>query len=485
MTPDWARSARMLGWLRRYEPLITLGVAAQLVYLIYFLRYFPLLPYYGGYRFFTDFVTSIPALIGMIAAFSGLFFLFLLAWRELRLLPEKHLLALILGFGAIFSATLLFVYPIHGLDIYKYAEAGTIFFIHHRNPMTTAPIAFPHDLFTPMTDGLKTAPSPYGPLGMLINSLPTPISSGSVLANLLLLKVLASLFVLADAYLIYLLLAPANIRLALSGALLVAWNPLILFETSVNGHNDASMALFVLLGLFLMSRGRTVLGVVSVTVSALVKYGTLPLIPLFLLYGMLREPTPWARLRYACLSIGSSLAVAAVVYSPFWVGANTFRRSIQEDQKHFYSFSATLNSLVSSISPGSASILGRLLYLAVYAAILWVAVRRRPDLGTLTCVSLFAFLLLAVDTFRAWYSLWAIIPAMAVARFTERAWAVLFSYLVTVGVLIYSYGPGPNGFVNVFPNTLPYVLTFGPAAIALSGLYLWRHNVWRMGKSRV
>jgi hypothetical protein len=209
----------------------------------------------------------------------------------------------------------------------------------------------------------------------------------------------------------------------------------------------------------------------------LVKYGTLPLIPLFLVYGILREPTPRAKLRYAGISIGSSLAVAAVVYAPFWVGVNTFRRSIQEDQKHFYSFSATLNSLISSISPGSASILGRLLYLAVYAAILWVAIRHRPDLATLTCVSLFAFLALGVDTFRAWYSLWAIIPAMAVVRFTERAWAVVFSYLVTVGVLIYSYGPGPNGFVNVFPDTLPYLLTFGPAAIALIGLYAWRRDV--------
>jgi hypothetical protein len=448
-----------------------LGVAAELVYVIYFVVFFPLLSRYNHYHFFTDFVTSIPSLFGAIAAFSGLFFLLVLAWRQVQVLPERFLLALIFGFAALFCLTLLFVYPIHGLDIYKYAEAGTIFLVHHQNPMTTAPDAFPHDLFTPLTDGLQTAPSPYGPLGMIVDSLPTPVASGSVLANLLLLKVLASAFVLADAYLVYRLLAPDHPRAALAGALLVAWNPLILFETAVNGHNDASMALFVLLGLLAMSRGRTVLGFVSVAVSALVKYGTLPLLPLFLIYGLQREATLRARLRYAAVSLGSSLAIAVVVYAPFWAGADTFRRSLQEDQKHFYSFSATLNSLIGSIPAGSASILGRILFLIVYAAILLTAIRHRADLARLTYITLFAFLALGVDTFRAWYSLWAIIPALAVARFPDRVWAIVFSYLVTVGVLIYSYGPGPAGFVNVFPDTLPYFLSFLPAAAALLALY--------------
>lgn len=471
-------NSRFVGFVREYEPLITLGVAAELVYLIYFVRFFPFLSRYGNYHFFTDFVTSIPSLLGVIAAFTGLFFLLVLAWRQIELLPSRHLLPLIIGFGGLFSLTLLFVYPIDGLDIYKYAEAGTIFLVHHRNPMTTAPLVFPHDLFTPLTDGLETVPAPYGPLGMIIDSLPTPVASGSVFANILLLKGLASAFVLADAYLVYRLLAPEHPRLALIGALLVAWNPLILIETAANGHNDASMAFFVLLGLLAMSRGHSTLAVVSVAVSALVKYGTLPLLPLFLIYGFVREPTPRAKLRFAVISLGSSLAVAAVVYAPFWVGADTFRRSLQEDQKHFYSFSATLNSLVSGISPSSASILGRALFLGSYALILWVAVCRRPELTRLTYLTLFAFLVLGVDTFRVWYSLWVIIPAMAVARFADRVWAVMFSYLVTVGALIYTYGPGPGGFATVFPDTLPYFLSFIPAAVLLlaGGKLHWVRN---------
>lgn len=103
---------------------------------------------------------------------------------------------------------------------------------------------------------------------------------------------------------------------ALMGAMFVAWNPLVLLETSVNGHNDIAMMLVVLLAVLAMATGRTGAGPVLLVVAALVKYSSLVLLPLFVACGLYRRATRREQAVYVAVTGLRSLAVALIGYAP-------------------------------------------------------------------------------------------------------------------------------------------------------------------------
>jgi Gpi18-like mannosyltransferase len=129
----------------------------------------------------------------------------------------------------------------------------------------------------------RREPSPYGPLWAWIGAAVVgTLGTGSLVANLLAFKVLAVLAYTLQAALIYLILCRRKPALANVGLLAFAWNPLVLYEFVANGHNDAVMMAFVLLGVFFWDRGRIYLMVAALTAALLIKIPVAFLLPLFL-----------------------------------------------------------------------------------------------------------------------------------------------------------------------------------------------------------
>ncbi|MCB0165342.1 MAG: hypothetical protein KDI79_14025, partial [Anaerolineae bacterium] len=58
---------------------------------------------------------------------------------------EQTLKLLILGFGIVFSFTLVWLYPITANDLFRYVLRGRIWAVHGASPMLTPPEAFPDD----------------------------------------------------------------------------------------------------------------------------------------------------------------------------------------------------------------------------------------------------------------------------------------------------------------------------------------------------
>ena len=63
--------------------------------------------------------------------------------------------------------------------------------------------------------------------------------------------------------------------------LLFALNPLVVIETLLSAHNDIVMMFLVLLAFYFLHSKRVVLGVVFFTLSVLIKYATVFLVPVF------------------------------------------------------------------------------------------------------------------------------------------------------------------------------------------------------------
>src|SRR5437660_5394685 len=135
-------------------------------------------------------------------------------------------------------------------DIFVYTGYGRIITIYHANPYFVPLIHFPHDYFLPYDDW-KKAVAAYGPLWLTISAIFTPIIGDNTDRALLAYRIFAFAIHFVNISLITRLLRATgqSERTVVLGTLLYAWNPLLLEESSLGGHNDEFMVTFFLLGL--------------------------------------------------------------------------------------------------------------------------------------------------------------------------------------------------------------------------------------------
>ncbi|MHB8599268.1 MAG: hypothetical protein ACYDER_20955 [Ktedonobacteraceae bacterium] len=250
--------------------------------------------------------------------------------------------AIIIGLIFVFTPAML------SHDLFVYADYGHTIAAHGANLYFVPPAAVSHDLITQLDDW-KTSIAVYGPLwlyvcsflALLLGNIPWHYIFGFRLLGLAahLLNVLLVILILRSA--------GCTRRTILLGAWLYAMNPLVLLESSFGAHNDILMATFLLLGILLCfraeQRGFTrpanyILPVVAFTLSALIKFTTLPLIIFFLVLlarkTFYATSTDRATVRQEALPRWLSTCIHVFLaglmcgltmlafYAPFWIGHN-------------------------------------------------------------------------------------------------------------------------------------------------------------------
>src|SRR5207245_9216315 len=105
-------------------------------------------------------------------------------------------------------------------------------------------------------------------------------------------------------------------RQAAAAVVCFGWNPLVLWEISANGHNDVVMMAFVLLALLLLLTKRWPLAFPALACAVLIKYISLVLLPIFVLWVLRRQGRP--AVRPLALGLAAMLALIVMVYVPFW-----------------------------------------------------------------------------------------------------------------------------------------------------------------------
>ncbi len=250
--------------------------------------------------------------------------------------------AILVGLIFVFTPAML------SRDLFVYTDYGHVIVAHGANPYFVPPAAVSHDLLTQL-DGWKPFIAAYGPLwldicsflALLLGNVPWHYIFGFRLLGLAahLLNVLLVILILRRA--------GCTKRTILLGTWLYAMNPLVLLESSLGAHNDIVMATFLLLGILLCMRAEQrgfthpanyIPPIVAFTLSALIKFTTIPLIIFFLvllarkmLYATslktskshqtakLHWGTACFHVFLACLACGLTMLA---FYAPFWIGHN-------------------------------------------------------------------------------------------------------------------------------------------------------------------
>ena len=373
--------------------------------------------------------------------------------------------------GAVFSLELIWAYPATAVDIFGYVADGRLLAIHGANPFVVAPSAYPSDSILPFL-AYPDEPSQYGPVWVLLSGGLSLLARLDLLTEVVLYKGLAALAHLVSAAIVYrvALRLTCNHQTARASAYLYVCNPMLLWEMVANGHNDGLMMLPGLCAVWLFVARRNLLVLPAIAVGALVKV-PVGLIAPVLFIGVLRRS--WARAVEGGLL---AIALAVVVYRPFWAGPDTLTALKRADL-----FTASLASVMRlALEPAlgitAASTVARTVSLSAFAAVavvaLWLAVRAEAsaDVVRAAYLTLLGALLLLTTWFQAWYVVWPFALGAALGERRRHLEVALLSLggLLQYFVFIYLWVIGlfpPQENLGV--QATAYAAIIGPLALGI------------------
>lgn len=362
-------------------------------------------------------------------------------WLVLRRAVRPSRRAVLAG-GALFCATLVLTHPLTSTDIFNYIASARVEWVHGDNPLTVAPRAYPDDRFFALVANWRDLPSPYGPAWSLLTFVPHTLGGGRYIPTVLAYKALAAGSLLAAGWLCGLTAERLRPGWGAAAALALTWNPLAVWHVAGNGHNDAVMVFLLALAAYLLVRGLPGPAVLAFTLSALIKFATLLLVPAVLVWWWRRGRHPRPRALLPWLAGAALLAGAA--YASYWQGLDTFRASLDEGSYFTVSGPAALRgALTHLMSVGRAELVtvwaARVAFAAVYGVVLWrLRGSGADDLLAAGSLALTAYLLVAAPYFAPWYVLWPLAPAVMVPWRREALYPVLALTLTAMSVLVWA-----------------------------------------------
>jgi len=366
------------------------------------------------------------------------------------MLPQHIPLRYIFFSTLLLGVTYMLIPVVTSPDIFSYIAYARMGVIYHLNPLTTLPTAIRSD---PVYIHLywNNQPSAYGPTWVGITSilqwLTLIFGTQSLLPMVVALRLLGLATHLCSTLLIWSITghlqslqgqdAPHKRLLA---TLAFAWNPLLLFEACVNGHNDAPLLLLVLLATwFLLPGKQTVISTLRSYIPAIamlalatcLKLNIVLLIPFVLIFIWKRTGELSNRKQDGCAQddceqgdrrwdrtsmVGATLAVAlhrgvlalaliyagiiTLLYAPFWQNGailNVFRTNptTYRDINTLAEFLSRLyNGITAGLGYPFASPIGSpaenfthtlstAIFVILYALLCWRAIRTAHSLKTL------------------------------------------------------------------------------------------------------
>lgn len=460
-------------------------LASLLIYILAFLLPINLLELYAQPRLdvYLLFDQGTPAYLRLGLGFILVWVLYWLGYRIVGKLQGKGAWSIVIIGMLAFMTVFLFVAPFDAADIYDNIMHGRILGVHQANPFQQVIADYPNDPFHDYA-AWKKARSAYGPLWELLAGLAARLAGDGIIANVLAFKLLPGIFHLAGVVVIVLYLRQTAPEQALGGALLLGWNPLMLYETWGNGHNDVAMAFWFLAAAWWILRRHYTLAVLSLLVGALIKFIPILLIPAVLLIGWRSLETIRARLLFVANTALLSILITAVSYYPFWNGFAIF-----SFDRRMQMFSASIPAVIFQfLKPTlglndaarlvSLSALGLLSVFVLFQSFRINEKESSRNFSQTAFYILAFYLLITCLWFQQWYSLWLVCLAPLLLK-PHRRLAILFSVWVVTKQLVFS-----RIFVSTMffkPETAIYLTPLH--TIAVLGVP-WIYAIWILQTQR-
>jgi hypothetical protein len=417
----------------------------------------------------------------LLIAFLGQGALYWLGWRAAQRAQGKVAWLVILGGTLVSGGLLVWMYPFDAADVFDNIMHGRILVVYGANPFQQVAKNFQRDPFYAYVAWRRSV-SAYGPGWELLAGLTARLVEDSIVASVVAFKLVAGLFLLASIGLVAAILKKMAPERALAGVVLLAWNPLILYETLGNGHNDMAMVFWILAAAWLLLSRRYMLAMLALVSGALFKFIPVLMLPVAGLIAWRDISTRPARWRFLITTTAAAVLLIWLAYWPFWRGPGVL--SIERRSRLYTtSIPAVVYVLLKpelgretaarSVSLAAAGITG--LFALWQGRQAW---RNRSWLSfpQASFNILMFYLLLTCLWFQQWYALWplglaALLPPGHAARL-----AALFGYTALSKQLIFE----PLFlWMRPLPPQSWRELRLGPTVLSFPWLYVllaWWHT---------
>jgi len=409
----------------------------------------------------------------LLGGFVGQGALYWLGWRAARHARGRAAWVIVLGSTLVSCLILLFSYPYDAADVFDNIMHGRILGVHGANPFEQAASEFEQDPFYRYTAWRHTT-SAYGPGWEILAGGVARLAGDAVVTNVILFKLLAGAFLLASIGVVAATLRRVAPERALAGVVLLAWNPVILYETFGHGHNDMAMVFWILAAVWTLVQGRYTLTVLALVIGALFKFIPLLMLPAATLVALRDLPHSRARVRFVIVTSGVAATLIILAYVPFWHGPDTL--DIERRQGLFTTSLPAVGKVLLETRLGdeqATAVVSRVAAGLTALFAVWQGVRAWRDrtwLGFPRAVFyiLMFYLLLTCLWFQSWYAVWplgiaALLPPGHAARL-----GALFGMAVLAKPLIF----GPLWlWIRPLPSELWRETRLSPAVLALPWLY--------------
>jgi hypothetical protein len=480
----------ILDWILENKAVLSLSSLAILNALIYGFGFLPMANLLALYQVPRLNLYSLPlggftGLWRVILAFLALGLVYWQGWRIARHIRGKAAWAIILGSSLAYGIIFLFMYPFDASDIFDNVLRGRILGIYAANPFHPATSQFATDPFYKYITW-KGWPSAYGPGWEATAGLAARMAGNGVVANVLAFKMLPGIFLLASLGLLALTLYKIAPKYALAGTLLLAWNPIVLYETWGNGHNDMAMVFWMLAAALALLERRYTLAILALVAGALFKFIPVLLIPPALALALRDIQNPRHRLVFLAITISLSMLLFVLSYAPFWEGLkvlNVQRRT----QLYTSSLPSAIYRLLLDqgwIKEKAAMVISRAAFGLTLAFTIWKSWRvwRTPTFDEMIKAAaqiLLFYLLVTCLWFQNWYSLW---PA-GLAPLLKPGLTRRMALLVGFATLSKPLGIGPMLFWPKPRLAQPWLeIWFTLGVLGLPWIY-WLFSTWEIKRA--
>jgi hypothetical protein len=241
--------------------------------------------------------------------------------------------------GPVLSTLLLVIYPPINTDVFYYASAGRVANLGG-NPYLQSPKQFGPSIFDRYSDW-EHIRVPYGPVWTGITRLIDLATGTSPFATSIGFKIVLGLSALGLAFVTARLARhlTGDPRREVLAFVLVAWSPIVLYESAGTAHLDPLLMLIALAGLLLLISprpGRIRVGLLLIALSALCKPVTVPLLGLAALVRLARRKEPIKSITWRwCIDVAAVLALVAVAFAPYW-GGGRLPGAMLDNQRKLY-----------------------------------------------------------------------------------------------------------------------------------------------------
>jgi len=380
--------------------------------------------------------------VQLILAFTALGLLYLFSYRIVRQFHDKVSWGIVISAGLLYALVMLLIVPFDAADIYDNIAHGRLLGVYHANPYQQVILDYPQDPFYTYAAWKRTI-SAYGPIWETLAGLAAKWAGNSIIANILIFKFLPGFFHFASLLIVWLILRRTRPEFALAGVLLLAWNPVVLYETWGNGHNDMVMVFWILAAIWMVNLRRYSLAVLSLTIGALVKFIPLLLFPAALMAGLWDQRKLRDRYWFLPKTALAAVGIILIAYLPFWKAGNLLSL-----KRHAHLFTTSIPAvLYKALRPtlgidNAAYLVTMVTLCGLGIFVLYQTLHQSPSepsqYFTLKAINILAFyLMVACLWFQQWYGLW-LISLAALLPPRARRMALFFGFWVITKQLIFA-----------------------------------------------